>query len=627
MSLKDKQRTRATRIQQKQNRLAKQLQHNELMAQAEVKAEADAPELEDETKSLELDEKCMDVMPAMAYGGATTFADAFAAMEADEAAMMMHKHTGMFQDIVRNILNNDSISDKAEAIAAAADELKGIMNKPEGEGMKEYPVVNVKTNDDIDVNKLAQVAKLLQDDSIEISQISGVSAKTLNELDDLIDETTEAQDVVSNTHKSIMQIFGDWLKAKLSRASINDLPDSDFAYIEPGGKKDESGKTTPRSLRHYPIHDEAHVRNALARAAQMMKRGGEAATIAKKAMPKIREMAKKMKIGMMDEKKEDYDGAFSTFKDAEGQYHWIGIVTNKFRDRDTRRHPKGEIVTEAAHKEFMAYLDAHPEQAPELWTWHTPGTARKSRAYWWDYDDKGFVVMSGPLTEDEAKAFDENESLGMSHGFYALERDEKQGLILKYRTFEVSELPPQFVANEWTDFAAIRKELTMAFTPDKRAALVKRFGEAKVAELEGKTGEMAKALEAIGAEWKDTQSEAPKTEPPTAEAKSETVEHVLAALNLPELQAGIKAISEQAALVPQLQTQVKVLEDKLTALSKSEDEKIAEKLAPKVKPFDWGFRASTSPDTAIKADDPKDAALKTTAPSDSWVKNITPIVP
>ena len=43
------------------------------------------------------------------------------------------------------------------------------------------------------------------------------------------------------------------------------LPDSDFAYIQPGGKKDSSGKTTPRSLRHLPIPDAAHVRNALAR--------------------------------------------------------------------------------------------------------------------------------------------------------------------------------------------------------------------------------------------------------------------------------------------------------------------------------------------------------------------------
>jgi uncharacterized protein len=56
--------------------------------------------------------------------------------------------------------------------------------------------------------------------------------------------------------------------AQLSSSAINSLPDGDFAYIEPGGKKDDSGKTIPRSLRHFPVHDAAHTRNALARMSQ-----------------------------------------------------------------------------------------------------------------------------------------------------------------------------------------------------------------------------------------------------------------------------------------------------------------------------------------------------------------------
>src|SRR5206468_8387090 len=57
-------------------------------------------------------------------------------------------------------------------------------------------------------------------------------------------------------------------------AYINDLPDSSFLYIEPGGTKDSDGKTTPRSLRHFPVRDangavdQAHVRNALSRIPQ-----------------------------------------------------------------------------------------------------------------------------------------------------------------------------------------------------------------------------------------------------------------------------------------------------------------------------------------------------------------------
>ena len=56
---------------------------------------------------------------------------------------------------------------------------------------------------------------------------------------------------------------------------INNLPDSSFAWIAPGGKKDSEGKTTPRSLRHLPYKDStgkvdaAHTRNALARLGQV----------------------------------------------------------------------------------------------------------------------------------------------------------------------------------------------------------------------------------------------------------------------------------------------------------------------------------------------------------------------
>ena len=80
--------------------------------------------------------------------------------------------------------------------------------------------------------------------------------------------------------------------AKMSSKQKNDLPDSDFAYIQPGGKKDDSGKTVPRSLRHLPIPDAAHVRNALARLDQT-----DISPEAKKAaLRKIKTAAKKFGI-------------------------------------------------------------------------------------------------------------------------------------------------------------------------------------------------------------------------------------------------------------------------------------------------------------------------------------------
>ncbi len=63
-------------------------------------------------------------------------------------------------------------------------------------------------------------------------------------------------------------------KATWSRAYINDLLDDAFLFIEQGGRKDEGGRTVPRTLRHFPVRDAdgnldlPHLRNAIARIPQ-----------------------------------------------------------------------------------------------------------------------------------------------------------------------------------------------------------------------------------------------------------------------------------------------------------------------------------------------------------------------
>ncbi|MHB8565733.1 MAG: phage major capsid protein [Nitrososphaerales archaeon] len=59
-------------------------------------------------------------------------------------------------------------------------------------------------------------------------------------------------------------------EAAWSASFVADLPDDSFAYVDSGGK-DEQGKTTPRSLRHFPYKDASgkidpdHVKDALAK--------------------------------------------------------------------------------------------------------------------------------------------------------------------------------------------------------------------------------------------------------------------------------------------------------------------------------------------------------------------------
>lgn len=84
-------------------------------------------------------------------------------------------------------------------------------------------------------------------------------------------------------------------EAEWDTAYMNNLPDSSFAYIAPGGEKDSEGKTVPRSLRYFPYKDASgkvdlpHLRNALARAPQ--------SPVGDKAMPKLKAAAKAENVG------------------------------------------------------------------------------------------------------------------------------------------------------------------------------------------------------------------------------------------------------------------------------------------------------------------------------------------
>lgn len=295
-------------------------------------------------------------------------------------------------------------------------------------------------------------------------------------------------------------------------------------------------------------------------------------------------------------------------KAADGSYRWVGWVSNKWRDVDTAKHPAGEIITEAAHKEFVGWLDAHPDQAPQWWTWHTP--VRKSRADWWDYAD-GFLLMSGPVPDGEEKGYLElDEPVAMSHGFMVLARNGAQGLIEKYRSFEVSDLPLEVAANPWTAFDVVRKELgTMGFTPDKRAYFVKVFGEDRTKQLEAETEAMGKSLDEAGIEAKDKATPAAAAAPAAeGEVPAHILEQVKTLLNTDGLQAALVELGKQN----------KALADQVAALKKSDDAKIAEKIAPKVKPLQWGYQASAATDNELT--DAQKEALKV-GQSESWVKD------
>lgn len=241
------------------------------------------------------------------------------------------------------------------------------------------------------------------------------------------------------------------------------------------------------------------------------------------------------------------------FKDAEGHDYLYGRFTNNCLDRE------GSILTDAAHKEYIAWLDKHPEAAPELQTWHTEGTGRKSLASWWDYAD-GFIHMVWPLEPHEVvgiKEFIKEKWIpAMSHGFFIYNIDPDGIGINQYRTFECSLLPKEYAANVYTVFGLLadnKGASNMAFTKAKRRVLVAMHGEEAVSRLEAQSNSDAKSLDEIPVQRRE---DAP---PPAAPVESAVVgEKQLTEIVSGAVAEALKAFNLEAVskAVSTLETQV-----------------------------------------------------------------------
>ena len=97
------------------------------------------------------------------------------------------------------------------------------------------------------------------------------------------------------------------VSAVWSTSYKNNLPDSAFLYIESGGKKDDEGKTVPRTLRHFPYKDSngkidiIHLRNAIARIPVSDIPKGLKKPLQDKARKILKERNKKSKAGLFNQ--------------------------------------------------------------------------------------------------------------------------------------------------------------------------------------------------------------------------------------------------------------------------------------------------------------------------------------
>lgn len=203
------------------------------------------------------------------------------------------------------------------------------------------------------------------------------------------------------------------MEAVLSGKSRNDLPDSAFLYIEPGGTKDKEGKTTPRSKRHFPVRnaegklDAAHVRNALARIPQ----SNLSADVKARALARARRYAKELGI-KVSEMQQIADGGLlvehtvAPVEITEVQddgYHRVKflVTTVGSRNRNGRIYPKELAMREVANppKGNVLGQDGHP---------YGPAKLTDQFLVWEKMElegDKEYAVAKVVPTEPDGKNF------------------------------------------------------------------------------------------------------------------------------------------------------------------------------------------------------------------------------
>ncbi len=265
-----------------------------------------------------------------------------------------------------------------------------------------------------------------------------------------------------------------------------------------------------------------------------------------------------------DEQAERDVTAIQLWRQKDGRYRWYTRYSNSWLDQDD------ELILEASHKEYAEWAN-ETKQYPELWLWHTPGS-RFGEADWVDFSG-GFAHASGLIDKgkESVVAFLQTKSVGVSHGFLCT---PSQKYIEKHRTFEISVLPLNRAAAWGTDFNILaNKEQLVKFTKDRREFLVGALGEEAVATLENDADATAQGLKALGVEYKATGMEEPEPVKPaeTEPAPAEIVTKELVG-QLGDIMTAVKSLTD----VVQKQASA------ITALQKSDDDKIAEAFTARV---------------------------------------------
>lgn len=202
-----------------------------------------------------------------------------------------------------------------------------------------------------------------------------------------------------------------------------------------------------------------------------------------------------------------------TVKEINGVWHWLGIVSNNWLDRDY------QIIKASAHKRFVEMVDSgeygqliassflgdipyfkevSERGTPDLWFWHLPVPIGRTSVV--GYDERGFLWAAGEQIEGEpynrifkAIAEDPNE-FGMSHSMpneFVEFEGEGEAIISGYVDAEFTVLPWKAAANFGTGMFTYKKEVGLMIPENKKQYIEEKFGKETVQYFEEMLGQLA----------------------------------------------------------------------------------------------------------------------------------------
>jgi len=515
----------------------------------------------------------------MPFYAPTTFEEAEAMEKAREKAHEVHKVTYTVQDLVSNILHNPNLDPKEKGIA--------ISKLGDGFGKRVQAIMA----DEIKKEKVIDT---------QILEIDALIARDQRNI-------------------SIAEKAGDWIAKSFS--NTDSLEDSKFALLV------KEGETVIE--RKFPMATKSQVRASLVEASRIAKESDELPKeYSEQVFPALKKSAKEFGIGLQESK-----NSVIVEKDLSGNYRAILLPTNNFQDTD------GEILSDSAHREYVEWVNKNMDVAPIFITKHLAGTHRESKIDFVGYQN-GFVVMSVPLTEKEARHILQTQihtDIGMSHGSIAFRNPQDESIIEKYRVVEVSDLPLTRAANPFTTLDVIAKEAHM----NTQEYLASMLGPDEAKKYIEKMGLKQEELRALGIKEKEASTSTPSTEStPTATAPASdakpsdmTMEQLVAVVakefGMEELSKEFSLIKEKADSVDEMKGKLVVLETLVKELKKSDDEKIAQKISPPVgTTLSWlQNRPSQSPTTVLNKENELDSKLEKSVPQAGWLSEATQTTP